>query len=91
MRSPLKEFREHLGLTQMQLAKLAGVSQGHVSEVEGGVADPAPALVSYINERVENAEEILAEHEKFVREKRREWQADLDRRSPKSRYYATRR
>lgn len=87
MRSPLKEFREYMGLTQMQFAKLAGVSQGHVSEVESGVADAAPALVSYIKKSVENGEGVLSKQEKFMREKSREWQADMNRRSLKSRQY----
>ncbi len=34
--NPVRVFREWRGLTQVELASRAGLSQGHVSDIEGG-------------------------------------------------------
>jgi DNA-binding XRE family transcriptional regulator len=34
--NPVRAWREHLGMSQMQLAEAAGVGQGYVSDIEKG-------------------------------------------------------
>ncbi len=36
----LKEYREEAGNTQRELARLSGVSQGYISDLEAGKKDP---------------------------------------------------
>ena len=36
----LKEFREKTGYTQRELARLSGISQGYISDLEAGKKDP---------------------------------------------------
>lgn len=44
----LRQARELRGLTQTQLAKKAGVSQGAIAHIEGGFREPSPKLLSSI-------------------------------------------
>lgn len=44
----LKRLRLEAGLTQRQLAQLAGVSQAHIAKVEGGKVDPRLSTVNKI-------------------------------------------
>ncbi len=46
----IKELRKKLGITQHQLAKMAGVSQSLVAKVEAGSIDPAYSKVKKIIE-----------------------------------------
>jgi len=36
----LKEHRERVGISQRELARLSGVSQGYISDLEAGKKDP---------------------------------------------------
>ncbi len=59
--SELRAMRTKLGLTQLQLAELAGVTQAYIAKIEAGMADP----------RVSTLEKILkaldrATHEKHI-------------------------
>lgn len=40
MENRIKKYRAEIGLTQKQLAKLAGVSQAYLSEIEHGMRIP---------------------------------------------------
>lgn len=44
LESPLKRMRKDRKLRQADVASLAGVSKGHLSEVETGIAMPNPKL-----------------------------------------------
>lgn len=56
----IRAMRMKLGLTQTQLAQLAGVTQAYIAKIEAGMADP----------RVSTLEKILATLEKAAPEKR---------------------
>ena len=42
----VRRLRLQYGLTQEELAKMAGVTQGHVAKIEGGVYDPQVSTVA---------------------------------------------
>jgi len=42
-----------LGLTQVQLAKLAGVTQAYIAKIEAGTADPTVSILEKILETLE--------------------------------------
>ena len=46
----LKEFREHAGLLQIDLAAKAGVSQGAISQYENGSNQPSVEVAKRIAE-----------------------------------------
>ena len=46
--SALKKLRNKAGLTQRELAKLAGVSQAHIAKIERGRVDPRLSTVNKI-------------------------------------------
>jgi len=58
--SEVRALRMKLGLTQVQLAELAGVTQAYIAKIEAGTADP----------RVSTFEKILKALEKATHEKR---------------------
>jgi predicted transcriptional regulator len=58
--SEVRARRRKLGLTQVQLAELAGVTQAYIAKIEAGTVDP----------RVSTLEKILKALEKATREKR---------------------
>jgi predicted transcriptional regulator len=57
--SELRAMRTKLGLTQLQLAELAGVTQAYIAKIEAGTTDP----------RVSTLEKILKSLEKATHEK----------------------
>ena len=58
--SEVRALRTKLGLTQVQLAELAGVTQAYIAKIEAGTADP----------RVSTLEKILKALERATQEKR---------------------
>jgi transcriptional regulator with XRE-family HTH domain len=60
------ETRRQRGLSQVQLAELAGVSQSTVSVWEQGVAEPPPAVVFALEEVVGVAPGHLSRHLGYV-------------------------
>ncbi len=56
--SNLGKMRKRLGLTQKQLAALAGVSQSLIAKIESGKVDPAYSNVVKITEALENRRNI---------------------------------
>lgn len=46
--SPLAVWRKKMGLTQADIAKLAGVSQAHVSEVECGITELCDSIAAFL-------------------------------------------
>ena len=44
----IRRLRVEAGLTQQELAKLAGVSQAHIAKIEGGKVDPRVSTVNRI-------------------------------------------
>ncbi len=70
MESPLQEWRKSKGLTQKQLANLAGVSNGHLSEIENGIAAMCDKLKKLL--KATGAVDIILEQEKFMEEQKAE-------------------
>jgi len=58
--SEIRAMRMKLGLTQVQMAELAGVTQAYIAKIEAGTADP----------RASTLEKILKALEKATHEKR---------------------
>lgn len=48
MRVALAMFREKANITQMQISRDAGISQGYYSDIECGVRCPSPAVAARI-------------------------------------------
>ena len=44
----IRYFREQKGITVNKLANLAGISQGHMREIELGIKNPSVETLSYI-------------------------------------------
>ncbi len=53
--SEVKVMRTRLGLTQVQLAELAGVTQAYISKIEAGDADPRISTLEKISKTLERA------------------------------------
>ncbi|KKN57080.1 hypothetical protein LCGC14_0565520 [marine sediment metagenome] len=78
--SPLTVWRKKAGLTQADIAKLADVSQAHVSEIECGVTelcDPIAGFLQRIADRGDSemsreAGEVPEKQAEFFREKQEE-------------------
>ncbi len=73
LESPLKRLRKERKVRQSDLAVIANVSQGHLSEVENGIAMPCKKL-----SRVLEAIDLLRPQKDFIRmsqiEIKRKWQ-----------------
>ena len=60
----IKKIRKKLGLTQVELAKKAGVSQSLIAKIEAGLLDPGYSKTKYIFDALEQLtqnEELSAE------------------------------
>lgn len=53
--SEVKTMRVRLGLTQAQLAELAGVTQAYISKIEAAAADPRISTLEKISKALEQA------------------------------------
>ena len=62
--SELRIMRKRLGLTQQELARLAGVSQGLIARIESGTVDPRYSTLKKIMDTLEGkkSEVLLAEN-----------------------------
>jgi len=47
--SEIKSLRIKMGLTQAQLAKLAGITQAYVAKIEAGEADPRASTLERLS------------------------------------------
>lgn len=79
MDSPLKKLRETLELSEQELATLAGVSQGHVSNVERGIADLGDKLEVFLTKIKADVTKIINCHKLFMEARRKEMQSKLQR------------
>lgn len=64
MESAVGRLRKLLGLTQIAFAKISGVSQGHISEVERGLTDPCEKLLHFLASVRDLAGKALERYEK---------------------------
>lgn len=55
----LQEYRKQLNLTQRELARLAGVSQSHVSKVESGIRGPSRKLQKFLDNSAAHAKAAI--------------------------------
>lgn len=53
--SEIRTMRTRLGLTQAQLAELAGVSQAYIAKIEAGTVDPRISTLEKISKALERA------------------------------------
>ena len=76
MRSPIKQIREKLQLTQAQFAAGAGVSSGHMSEVETGVAPLSDKIKEFLRELFIDVEMVEEKHNVYMEFKRRQYRGE---------------
>ena len=75
--SPIKQIRERLQITQAQFAAVAGVSSGHMSEVETGVASLSDKIKEFLRELFIDVETVEEEHNVYMEFKRRQYNGEL--------------
>lgn len=56
---PIKQLREHYGLTQAEFAKRIGYARTTVSDVENMRKNPSPALLAAISRHFEITDEFV--------------------------------
>ncbi len=74
-RSPIKQIRERLQLTQAQFAA-AGVSGGYMSEVETGVASLSDKMKEFLRELFIIVEMVEEEHNIYMEFKRQQYRGE---------------
>jgi len=84
MNSPLATWRKALGFTQPQLADVARVSQGHISQVENGHAILGEKLKAFLEKIGGDALRVIPEHETFMEEVKDGLEEGLEARIKKS-------
>ena len=72
-KSPMRRIREKLQLTQAQFAAAAGVSKGHMSEVESGVTALSERIKDFLEELSIDVEAVERENNLYRRYKRRQY------------------
>lgn len=79
MESPLRKWRELLGVTQAGLADLAGVNRTHISDVENGHAVLGGKLEAFLKKTGGDALRVIAGHEQYMASVREQLQAMIER------------
>lgn len=80
MKSPLRNLREKLSISQRELATVSGASQGHVSEAERGMAELGPQLEKFLTELGEDALAVIAQHHAYMESESRHLRAAIQHR-----------
>ena len=68
MNSPIKGLREKLQLKQIEMAREAGVSQAHISEVEHCFVGISGKLLKFLEENNFDVEEIIQQQDACILE-----------------------
>lgn len=71
--SPLTVWRKKTGLTQADIAKLANVSQAHVSEVECGVTELCDHIADFLQRIADRGDSDMSREAGEVPEKQAEF------------------
>ena len=67
LESPIKTLRKKLDLTQSEFARLVGISQSHISEIECGISQIDEKIEDFIRQLSSiNPEEIISEQLAFI-------------------------
>lgn len=67
MKSPLKEIREAYGITQAQLASVAGISSGsYVCEIEAGLHPISEKIIAILRKAHVNVEDVIKRHDAYM-------------------------
>ena len=67
---PIAQIRDKLDLSQSQLAMLAGVWPGHLSQVENGIRNPNTRLLDTLQELGYDPDELRQSHVDFAEAQR---------------------
>jgi predicted transcriptional regulator len=67
--SPLKKIRKELNLTQLELARETGLSQGYISEMEAGLVSLDKKLKDFLKNINNNLIDIEEKQNKFMEER----------------------
>lgn len=83
MQSPIKAIRLERNIDVKRFAACAGISAGHLSEVENGLAEIDEKLRSFLADELgEDAAKVLAKHRRFMTSKKREWMKKVTASAP---------
>ena len=74
-KSPIRQMREKLQLTQTQFAAVTGVSKGHMSEVETGIAPLSEKIKEFLRELSIDVEKVEKEHNVYMEYRRQQYRA----------------
>ena len=66
MKSPIKQIREQLKLTQSQFAAVTGASKGHMSEVEAGIASLGDKIKSFLEQISVDVDSVEDKHKAYM-------------------------
>lgn len=77
--SPVKQIRKKLRLSQTQLAAAIGVSKGHMSEVEAGIASLDEKLKLFLEKLSIDVETVEEKHKAFMSYKRQQYRDEAVR------------
>lgn len=91
MNSPIRELREKLKLNQTEMAREAGVSQAHISEVEHCLVTMKRNLIKFlmennfdVNKIVEQQDACILEHEQLIKSKLKSYSVSLNNKEEKN-------
>lgn len=76
-KSPMKEIRERFDITQTQFAAAAGISKGHMCEVETGIAQFSQGLRDFLKEMSIDVEAVEEEHKAYMESVRQKYRAKI--------------
>lgn len=78
MESPLKIWRERLGISQAALADISGVNRTHISDVENGHAVLGDKLEAYLEKTGGDALELKKRQDLYMSFIKEELQAKIE-------------
>lgn len=67
MKSPIKQMRKRLKMTQADFAEAVGVSRGHMCEVDSGIAPLSEKIKDFLKDIFVDIEAVEKEHNAYMK------------------------